>query len=111
MNSLKQKKKKKKKKKSSYIPTLNEFYDFFKSLNAGEEQDSETSPRNHDYNNEFLNIEISRDEILLAIKKLKNAKASGMDLIINGHIKATKNVLLPIYYKLFNVILNTGHFP
>ena len=79
-------------------------------MNAGEEQDSETPQRNHDYNNEFLNIEISRDEILLAIKKLKNDKASGLDLIINEHIKATKNVLLPIYYKLFNVILNTGHF-
>lgn len=63
------------------------------------------------HSKKILSSEISRDEILTAIKNLKNAKAPGLDQIINEHIKASKNAFLPIYYKLFNIILDSGVFP
>ena len=56
---------------------------------------------------DVLNCEISEDEILKYIKKLKNGKCSGMDEKMNKYIK----VSCPIYVKLCNFILESGHFP
>jgi hypothetical protein len=54
---------------------------------------------------------ITEDEILCAVKNLKNNKASGYDNIVNEHIKHTIHMMMPIYCKLFNLILNTGKIP
>ena len=61
--------------------------------------------------NECLNAEITSEEILKCIRALNNGKASGLDYIANEHIKATSELFLPLYVKLFNSILDTGHFP
>lgn len=45
------------------------------------------------------------------IKSLKLNKSSGIDEIINEYIISTKHLMLPIYEKLFNIILNTGIVP
>ena len=42
---------------------------------------------------------------------MKNGKAPGLDMILNEYIKSTSSIFLPIYEKLFNAILDTGHFP
>ena len=62
-------------------------------------------------NNEILNCRISADEILRNIKKLNNGKASGLDRILNEHIKSSSHILLPVYEAYFNIILDTGIFP
>ena len=58
-----------------------------------------------------MNQPITESEILKNVKLLKNNKASGIDNIVNEHIKLTVYLLLPIYCKLFNVILDTGIIP
>ena len=42
---------------------------------------------------------ITESEILKTVKLLKNNKASGIDNIVNEHIKSTVHLLLPIYCK------------
>ena len=61
--------------------------------------------------NRFLNEPITQDEIQKAVSDLKNGKAYGHDEILNEYIKNTINDLMPIYIKLFNLILDTGMIP
>ena len=91
-------------------PYLNEFYEHFKNLNAA--SDDTTNIWNTDLTdeNKVLNTPITTQEILHAINKLQNGKATGLDKIANEHIKETKNIFIPIYEKLFNLILDTGIF-
>ena len=61
--------------------------------------------------NEELNQPILNEEILAAIKKLKNNKSPGQDNILNEHIKNMADIFLQIYAHLFNLILDTGIVP
>ncbi|KAL9983510.1 hypothetical protein ACROYT_G005694 [Oculina patagonica] len=54
---------------------------------------------------------ITEIEIRKAAKKLKNNKSSYSDKIKNEMIKASINDLMPVYYKLFNGVLNSGSMP
>jgi hypothetical protein len=56
-------------------------------------------------------MNISKEEILKCIKKLKNNKACGEDLVINEYIKSTTNTFIDIYEQLFNIIFETGIVP
>lgn len=58
-----------------------------------------------------LNNPISESEILGAIKSLKLNKSGGADEIANEYIISTKHLLMPVYVKLFNIILDTGIVP
>jgi hypothetical protein len=58
-----------------------------------------------------LNSPITEEEIVRGVKNLKSNKASGYDDIVNEHIKSTINICLPIYCKLFNIVLNSGLIP
>ena len=100
-----------KKKEPNNIPSLDDFYEHFKNLNQGDIFGSETPGFENYQNNNSLNAEITSDEILFCIRQLNNGKASGIDKIVNEHIKSTSDVFLSIYVKLFNQILDTGHFP
>lgn len=60
---------------------------------------------------DFLNLPISDEEILEAVKKLKNNKSPGHDLVINEHIFTTVTIFLPVYRKLFNLIYDRGYVP
>ncbi len=62
-------------------------------------------------NDDILGDEISDDEILNAVKKLKNGKSPGADGIPTEATKETCSILLPFYTRLLNEILNTGNFP
>ena len=92
-------------------PSLNEFYEHFKNLNAASDDDTNILNTDLTDENEVLNTPITTQEILHAINKLHNGKATGLDKIANEHIKETKNIFIPIYEKLFNLILDTGIFP
>ena len=50
------------------------------------------------------NDSITGDEILICIKKVKNDKASGDDMIRNEFIKSTSDMFLVLYVDLFNLI-------
>ena len=59
----------------------------------------------------ILDSDICMEELDTAIKRLKNAKASGFDGIINEFIKHASTLFKQVLLKLFNVIFNTGIFP
>ena len=46
-----------------------------------------------------------------ATKHLKNGKACGVDLVSNEMLKCSRSIMLPALKKLFNKILQTGHYP
>jgi hypothetical protein len=95
------------------------FEDFFKNLNKGPIADEHTNQENHCLleNHEIsdvdspTNVPFTADEIRKVISRLKNNKACGLDSVTNEYIKSTVEVLLPVYVKLFNIILTTGVIP
>ena len=60
--------------------------------------------------NEHINY-ITKDEISTCIKKLKNNKAFGEDLVLNEYIKNTEFYYSDTYETLFNVVFNSGIIP
>ena len=66
---------------------------------------------NIDNINEEINAPFNEQEIIKAVKSLKNNKATGGDNILNEHIKTTLHIMLPVYVKLFNAILKSGYIP
>ena len=71
-----------------------------------------TQNQNISNQNMYLNSEITEQEINYCINNLKNSKAaSPFNNIINEYIKSTKHLILPLYYKLFNCVLETSFIP
>ena len=68
-----------------------------------------TIPENID--NSSLNAVITKEEVELCIKKLKNNKSSGSDQILNEYLKASTDKMLTTYTLFFNIILKTGKIP
>lgn len=89
--------------------------DFLRSMNETERTDN----NNMEQPNiecevtscEFLDRTITEDEILSAVKKLKNNKSPGCDQVLNERIVSTIVIFLPEYVMLFNNIYNTGIVP
>jgi len=95
---------------------LNDFYNYFKALNEenvthDNNENIQTNETDNGNANEEINNPITEEEILSAVKTLKNNKSPGIDNIINEHMKYTIQTMLPIYVKLFNIIFNTGTVP
>ena len=108
--------KKKKKKKKILKQLWKLFFDFFSKSNFDENSNEETPNNNGniDFNpNETFsyNDPINEAEITEAIKKLKNNKSPGIDLILNEHLKSTSDTLLPVLKNLFNLVFETGIIP
>ena len=59
------------------------------------------SPDNN-HINEQINVRITFAEIEKQLKLLKINKSSGIDFIMNEHIKSAFQILGPIFEKLFN---------
>ncbi|MCG8093283.1 MAG: reverse transcriptase family protein, partial [Candidatus Thiodiazotropha endolucinida] len=102
-------------KRSSQMPPLEDLHKFFKKLNSEENNQTSSTFENQGENlreiNEEINRQISHDEILAAIKNLKNNKSPGPDNVLNEHLKSTIDLFLPIYGHLFNLILDSGIVP
>jgi exonuclease III len=58
-----------------------------------------------------LDEPIQEQEIVDAIKKLKNRKAQGPDTIRNEMLKYSQHALLPCLKKIFNIVLQSGQYP
>jgi hypothetical protein len=109
-------KKLKPKTRNEESPSITEFSDFFKNINTNPHIDDENDMfLSYDFlenSNLYLDEPITDAEILKCINNLNNGKAcSPSDDILNEYIKATKDLLLPIYNKLFNEVLDSGLLP
>ena len=58
-----------------------------------------------------LDADITEDEVVAAIKNLKDKKAAGPDGIIPEIFKHSSQVIVPFLVDLFNHIFSTGQFP
>jgi hypothetical protein len=54
---------------------------------------------------------ISREEVLLAVRKLKNGKAPGPDRIIGEMLKYAGDRVIDFFVKLVNTLFDRGIFP
>ena len=59
----------------------------------------------------YLDQEVTEQEIRQAVKKLKIKKSPFVDKTRNEMIKASLESLMPIYIKFFNLILQSGKMP
>jgi hypothetical protein len=102
--------------------SIDNLYEYFKDLNNYNDINDE-SEFDITYDNDFINSSIAGNaddilnsaiteyEIRIAIKDLKNNKASGIGEIINEYLKSTVSQMMPLYVKLFNVVLDSGIIP
>jgi len=94
--------------------TIDKLFNHFRGLNSAEDnsQPEEFDPREIDHSiNEFINSEISLNEVLDAKTKLKNNKAGGADDLINEFIIHSPELMLELICKLFNLVLDSGLIP
>ena len=92
--------------------TMKVFTEHFKKLNESSDNCEPVSDLDESLeNNNILNNPINEDEIIFAVKHLKNNKAAGLDSIKNESIKKSLSIMLPVYLKLFNLILDSGVVP
>ena len=94
-------------------PDLESFKNHFQLLNSGVEisEDEELKLKNGSNINDMLDMPFTKEEILECIGKLKNNKACGDDQILNEFLKSTSHILIDVYVKLFNLILDKGIVP
>jgi hypothetical protein len=59
----------------------------------------------------FLKVYQKTHEILICIKKSKNDKASGDNMVRNEVIKSTSDGYLSLYLDLFNLTFKSGIVP
>ena len=106
---------------NSNIPS-DEWYEHFKSVGSREIQlnqerqdiihnliksESNLSSDSHD----TLDKPITINEVKRIVKKLKNGKSAGNDMVINEMLKFSLELLVPAIAKLFNIVLKSGIFP
>ena len=86
-------------------------------LNAGDEDVNDHDEINiseicdNPVYDEILNGKITELEITEAIRKLKNNKAPGTDNILNEYLKHSSPLLISLYCKVFNLVLDCGIIP
>ena len=93
---------------------LESFYDHFKNLNNinNDNNDFNFNIQNADVNDNFeLNKSLSENDIVHAIKSLKNNKSCGNDLILNEFLKCASRKTLSVVCKLFNIVFTSGVIP
>ena len=102
-----------KKNKNKCKISKEEYFKFMKDLN---DTDTSNVPEQNEFENHeipgfnFINDPITTEEIRLSVSNLSNGKACGLDNILNEHIKSSLHIMMPIYHKYFNLILNTGKY-
>ena len=101
---------KKKKLKASMEDLLSHFRELGGTPEGGEQEEEEIVLLD-DVNDESINADITEEEIRTIVNNLKNGKSPGVDRILNEYIKATIDIFVPFYVKLFNKVLNTGNIP
>lgn len=65
----------------------------------------------NNYNSEILNMDVSTEEVLKAVRELKNGKASGPDGILNEMLRISCIFNTKFYASIFNSIIKHGIYP
>ena len=71
----------------------------------------EEEPAADEIEDSIFNSEITEEEILRAVRSLKEEKAAGPDGIVPGLFIHSIDLILPIMHKLFNRLFSRGEFP
>ena len=58
-----------------------------------------------------MNEKITDEDVLKALRSLKNGKACSNDMILNEFLKSSQDLMLPFYTKIFNLVFDTGKIP
>ena len=93
--------------------SIETFYEHFKKLNQTENnvgKDNEIA-LDFTHTNDYIDDLFTFNELKLAIKKLKNGKACGIDNVTNEFIKHCSEETLVMILKFFNMVLSTGIVP
>ncbi len=91
--------------------SLDSWFQHFRAL-LEKEVDFDFDDENAVQDNESsLNRPISKEEVLLAFKKLKNKKAAGPDGIIGEMLKNSGTYVIDFFVKFFNALFEKGIFP
>ena len=94
---------------------INTWFQHFDNLFSCDESDNEPNLTPLNQMNvqdvDTLNCPISVEEVIKAIKNLKTGKSGGLDGILSEMLKAGKHVTVSFLVKLFNLILDQGHYP
>ena len=93
--------------------SITEWQLYYKTLFSSSNQSNDSNCNELGNYNIFekTDFKISEKEVLLAIKRLKRNKASGLDNILNEMLIFSQFSLIKILTKLFNDILITGKYP
>ena len=83
----------------------------FDKLCNNKEAQNEKNNYNCRFENKLLNLNFTKKEIRLCIKKLNNNKPFGCDQVINDFLKNSADNMTPIILKPFNLIPKSGIFP
>ena len=92
---------------------MNVFRDHFMKLNKCDAASplQEISGSNGNMDIAEFDEPFVEDEVVAQIKKLKNNKSPGIDMLINECFKHSKSILIKVITKFFNVILWSGKVP
>ena len=93
--------------------TVEDWYNHFKSLldkDIASVDNNDVVDDQDQYDAEF-NMPISKEEVQLAISKIKSGKAPGPDKIIGELLRHASNVILPFLVRFFNEIFDRGIYP
>ncbi|CAC5406772.1 unnamed protein product [Mytilus coruscus] len=93
--------------------THQEWFEYFKKLmNVNQKDNFSNDDKVIDqFNSDILNDDMTTEEVILALKSLKNNKACGADGVTKEMIKISCSVNTDIYVKLFNLIFKSGIYP
>ena len=101
--------------------SLQDLFDYYKDTNEANSHNDDASDQFPDDSsfrdelqelaNEEINQPITHDELLKAVKSLKNNKSPGFDNVMNEYLKSTFTTMSPLILKLFNVIFDKGIVP
>ena len=97
--------------------SIDAFKDFFELLNKGVDfenkctVDEKSPPSEANCASLELNYQILEEEVENQLKKLKNNKSSGDDLVLNEMLKYSNKPMIKLLTKLFNLILDCGKVP
>ena len=91
---------------------MRDLYNYFKNTsNTDDHEEYEINNIDMSNDDNCLNAPITEEEISKCINQLANNKSPGIDNILNEFIKHTQIQFLPLYKKLFNLVLNNGCVP
>lgn len=92
---------------------MSELHEHFENLNVVHDDNivEDIPIMNNAVDVNILDDPITVLEVLTAITKLKNGKATGIDLVSNEFLKLTGKQYAIFYCKLFNIVMESGNFP